>query len=360
MQKSIEVEYWVIDRNGNLATPGRLTELSDQVEEEFVENLFEIKTPPCSSIPELGSVFIGLLEEVLAEARKRDKMLVPLGTPIHGGHIETLPGERNHIQSRIVGHKLGFARYCAGTHFHFEQRNVTDQLNTLLALDPALALVSSSPFFQGRRVAPDARAQLYRKWSYEQFPKHGQLWEYVETVAQWNRRLDRRFEEFKLAADRSGVDEQTFDDHFTPEDVVWTPVRLRHKFSTVEWRSPDAALPSQILKLVGAIEAIMEGLHDSTVCIEGTMGRISPTEIVLPEFSALCQYTDIAIGTGITSTRLQRYLDRMGFDLDEYHPITEEFTGRNYLSESEACDVRKQYARRLERDVMSLSRAIKP
>jgi gamma-glutamyl:cysteine ligase YbdK (ATP-grasp superfamily) len=243
MKKSIEVEYWVIDRDGTLAEPGALADVSEYTKEEFVELLFELKTPPCETYGELRRTFVDQLEGVLSKADELDRLFVPLGTPIHGGSIARIPGERGRIQKRVLGTDFDYAKYCAGTHLHFEQRNVTDQLNTLIALDPALALASSSPYFQGERIANCARAYLYRKESYEQFPKHGQLWEYAETVTQWQRRLDRRFEEFREAALEAGVDGDRFDAHFSPDDIVWTPVRLRDAMPTVEWRSPDPPEP---------------------------------------------------------------------------------------------------------------------
>lgn len=258
MQKAIEVEYWVIDRNGVLTTPGALTAGSEYVEKEFVYPLFELKTPPCETYVDLRSTFIDGLDETLSRADELDKMLVPLGTPINSTSIRRWPSERSRIQQHVIGDNFAYAKYCAGTHLHFEKRNVTDQLNVLTSLDPALALLNSSSYFQDERIANGARSYIYRKKCYECFPKHGQLWEYVDTVGQWERRLKRRFGEFKEAAIEAGVDEESVDAHFSPDDIVWTPVRLRNTMPTVEWRSPDATLPSQILRLAEEVDTVME------------------------------------------------------------------------------------------------------
>lgn len=90
----------------------------------------------------------------------------------------------------------------------------------LIALDPALALLNSSPYFRGKPIANGARAYLYRKKCYERFPKHGQLWNYVDSVGEWKTRLGHRLEEFKEEALRAGVDESDVDAHFSPDDVV--------------------------------------------------------------------------------------------------------------------------------------------
>lgn len=356
MQKSIEVEYWVIDRNGALTTPGALTEVSEYVEEEFVEPLFELKTPPCETYAELRSTFVDQLDEVLSKADELDKLLVPLGTPINSESIERWSGERARIQRRVLGTNFDYAKYCAGTHLHFEKRNVTDQLNVLIGLDPALALLSSSPYFKGDRIANGARAYIYRKKCYEHFPEHGQLWDYAETVAEWERRLDRLFEEFKQAAIGMGVDGDRVDAHFSPDDVVWTPIRLRNAMPTVEWRAPDGALPSQILRLAEEVGTVMERLHHTNVRVEGATGEMTGDGIVLPEFETVADYVDEAIHDGLESGDVAAYLERMGFDVQGYDPITRQIDGREHVDVNEARELRLEYANLLRQDVESLLR----
>ena len=354
MQKAIEVEYWVIDQNGALTTPGALAEHSEYVEEEFVYPLFELKTPPCESYTNLRSTFIDQLDGILSRADELDKMLVPLGTPINGAAIDRWPSERSWIQQRVVGDNFAYAKYCAGTHLHFEKRNVTDQLNVLTSLDPALALLNSSPYFRGERTANGARAYIYRKKCYEHFPKHGQLWDYVDTVGQWERRLERRFDEFKEAAIEAGVDEDSVDAHFSSDDIVWTPVRLRNAMPTVEWRSPDASLPSQILRLAEEVDTVMEQLHHTEVQVEGVTGNVTGDGITLPEFDTVLDYTEEAIHDGLEAAAVAAYLKRMGFDVQGYDPLTRNIDGRDHISVNEARELRLRYGKRLRRDVNHL------
>ena len=359
MQKSVEVEYWVIDEDGTLAEPGELVDATEDAEGEFVEPLFELKTPPCESRADLREALFEELDVVLARADELGKRLVPLGTPIDGVSIERLPGERARIQERVLGRNFEYAKHCAGTHLHFEQRNVADQLNVLVALDPALALLNSSPYFRGERVADGARAYLYRRKCYEAFPDHGRLWEYTDTVAQWKRRLERRFDEFREAAVEAGVDGDAVDANFTPNDVVWTPVRLREAMPTVEWRSPDAALPSQTLQLVEAVDAVMEGLHDTAVTVDGERGEVADDGITLPEFDVVCDLAGAAMDDGVGSPAVAGYLDRMGFDVDRYDPLSRELGAQwgDRVGPAEANTIRLRYADRLERDVEALRRS---
>ena len=356
MQKSVEVEYWVVDDDGALTEPGALTDVSEYVEPEFVGPLFELKTPPCETCDDLRRTFVDQLSEVLSVADELGKHLVPLGTPIDGDSIERRPGERGRIQERVIGPKFAYAKHCAGTHLHFEKRNVTDQLNVLIGLDPALALLNSSPYFRGERIANGARAYLYRKKCYEEFPAHGQLWAYVDTVAQWERRLDRRYDEFREAAVEAGIDGEAVDANFTPDDVVWTPIRLRDSMPTVEWRSPDAALPSQILRLVDEVDAVMEQLHHANVHVEGRTGEVTDDEITLPEFDAVCDLAAKAMVDGLDSPDVSAYLERMGFDVPGYDPISMRLQaeGSDHVGAGEAREIRLRYADELERDVEGL------
>lgn len=354
MQKSIEVEYWVINRDGTLTSPGPLTEDSEFREEEFVYPLFELKTPPCETFSSLRSTFVDQLDDVLSRADDLDNMLVPLGTPINGESIERWPSERGRIQQRVLGDNFNYAKYCAGTHFHFEKRNVTDQLNVLASLDPALALLNSSPYFRGEQIANGARPYIYRKKCYEEFPEHGQLWGYVDTVAEWERRLDRLYDGFKDAAIEVGVNEESVDTHFSPEDVVWTPIRLRTEMPTVEWRSSDATLPSQILRLAREMDAVMEHLHHTEVHIEGATGEVTDEGITLPEFETVLDYTEEAIHNGLESEDVAAYLERMGFDVQGYDPVTMNIGGSDLIGKKEARQIRVQYGELLRRDVDSL------
>jgi glutamate---cysteine ligase / carboxylate-amine ligase len=357
MKKSIEVEYWVIDREGKLVEPEELVEGSEQRVEEFVEPLFELKTTPCETTSELRTEFAERLDDALSVAGDLGKALVPLGTPIDGDSIERRSDERARIQRRVLGEDFEYAKHCAGTHVHFEQRDATEQLNALIALDPAFALLNSSPYFRGERVATGARAYVYRKKCYERFPKHGQLWDYVESVSEWNERLEHRYEEFEEAAIESGVSEERVEAHFSPDDVVWTPVRLRKEFPTVEWRSPDAALPSQILRLVGEMNAVMEQLPHRNVRIEGQQGGVDEERITLPEFDRVCDLVDEAIHDGLESEGLRSYLGRMGFDAASYRPLSARIGGRSSVGRDEARELRLESAEALERDVERLLEA---
>ncbi|MFP8953252.1 glutamate-cysteine ligase family protein [Natrialbaceae archaeon A-arb3/5] len=362
IRRSAEVEYWVIDEEGRLVEPGELVDAAPGVEREFVKPILEIKTTPCETTAALRTELFGRLRRVLQRAEDVNKALVPLATPINSDEIREHSTERTRIQNRAVGANFEYVRHCAGTHIHIEQQpgREIDQLNTFIALDPALALVNSSPYFRGRDVAAGARSKLYRWLAYADFDQQGQLWPYIEDTEAWNRRLERCYEQFLTAALEAGISRERLETHFDPESAVWTPVQLRGEFSTVEWRSPDATLPSQVVRLADQLADIVGHLVDTTVRIDGERGSVTDDGIVLPEFDAVREYVDAAIRDGLTSPAVRSYLERMGFDVAAYEPITRDIrgesgksSGRDDVDLEHARRLRIEYAQRLEADVRS-------
>jgi len=353
MRRSVEVEYWVIDESGRLTDPGELVDASDGVEREFVSPLLEIKTTPCESTAELRDELFERIGRVSRRADELDKGLVPLATPIHDGEIDDRESERTRVQDQVVGDSFEYIRHCAGTHVHVEQQpgRAVDQLNALTALDPALALVNSSPYFGREPLAASARSVLYRRLGYEHLPGQGELWPYLEDTEEWTRRLERRYEAFVSEAVTAGCDRETVEACFTPEGAVWIPVKLRAPFSTVEWRSPDTALPSQVVRLADDIVDIVDRAVTAGVQIEGDEGRVTDDGVVLPSFDAVEERVEAAIRDGLESAEVRSYLDRMGFDVDAYGPVSAELRGDETLSAADARRTRLDYADRLKRDI---------
>lgn len=352
VRRSVEVEYWVIDDRGRLTEPGDLVDATAGAEREFVEPLLEIKTEPCPDAGALERQFTERLQRVLAAADERGKQLVPLGTPLGDERIAERPDERTRIQNEVVGEPFRHVRHCAGTHVHVEQLpgRVVEQVNLLIALDPALALVNSSPYYRGRRLATGARSKLYRRLAYADMPHQGRLWPYLADTDQWDRRLERRYEAFVTAALRAGVDRVALESNFDPESAVWTPVQIRDTFGTVEWRSPDNALPSRIVRLANHLASLVERLRDAPVRVGGT-GEIRDAEIRLPDFETVLQYLEAAFEDGLEAEPVRAYLGRMGFDVSAYDPISRKIDGYESLEAAEVRDYRLEYAAALRQDL---------
>jgi hypothetical protein len=101
----------------------------------------------------------------------------------------------------------------------------------------------------------------------------------------------------------------------------------------------------------------MERLHHTDVHIEGTTGGVGGEGITLPEFETLCDYAEEAIHDGLESSDVAAYLERMGFDVSGYDPLSRKMGHREHVGPDEAREIRLEYGRMLERDVRDLRRA---
>ena len=352
LSTGIELELWVVDERGRLCDGTDVTYAHDQIEPEFIDPLIEVKTQPHTSERALRRDLQSTLQAAILAAERASKRLVPLGTPLIASDA-TANCERGRVFEAVCGDGAESAKNCAGTHIHFEQRDIVDQLNLLTALDPALALVSSSAYYDGTHGADSSRALAYRSEWEDEFQCFTGLWEYADSLAGWRDRVDETYDRFKrLAADR-GVSNETVEELFTPEDTVLNPVRLRECQPTVEWRAPDATLPSQILQLATDVEDLLSQAR--TAFVEFGEPAVGEDRIRLPEFEALRDLSWEAIESGLESADVDAYLQDMGFDTAAYDPFSSRLHGPYQLSDSEARTRRLQQAGRLQADVQGLT-----
>lgn len=366
MRYGVEVEYWTTDREGRLAPAGDVAERLDFADLEAVECLLEVKTSPCRSVDALREELAGRLARAVSAARAEDKRLVPLGTPLGPASPEFRSDPRIGVQRRVFGDDFRYAA-CAGAHLHVESVAPAEQLNALTALDPAVSLVTTAAHFDGRTVGACARPLVYRRRLFRAAPALGRLWPYVGDAEEWRRRSEERYRAFRSMAVRRGVDPTAVDSAFDPETAVWSPVRLRDGLGTVEWRAPDAGLPSRLLRLIRDVDRLVfrplsRGRLEVVAPPEGDSGPadVEPgldrdgERVVLPPFDRLCEVVDDALASGTGSTRVRRYLRGMGFDVAAYDVGPP--ARRGSIDEAAARRIRRRRADRLERDVERLAR----
>jgi hypothetical protein len=352
MNRGVELEYWVVNDRGALCDGRELASAHEWVIPEFVPSLIEIRTPPFADETVLPRMLYSVLRPLLDAAEANDKRLVPLGTPLTTTDMQTT-SERGKLLERIYGEALTPAKHCAGTHIHFERNEPTRQLNLLTALDPALALLSSSPCYDGTPRMTCSRAHAYRTGCGAKFSQYRALWKYTPDLQTWEQRLDTAYANLKHLAADCGITERSFREQFCPEDAVNTPVRLRRSIPTVEWRAPDTTLPSQVIQLVTDISRLMQWTNDRPVVIDEQSG-ILPDRICIPEFSKLEQLSSMAIKQGLDSSAVRAYLRCMTLDPTAYCPLTARMTCPSRVSESVARRARLYCANLLERDVAML------
>ena len=351
MKTGIELELWIVDDGGRLRDCPGLADGHDRIDPEFVGPLVEVKTAPHESEDALRRDLQRTLRTAISEAESRGRKLVPLGTPLTDVSAPART-ERGELFERIYGKGVVSAKNCAGTHVHFENGNVCRQLNLLTALDPALALVSTSPYYRGRRTVNCSRALAYRRECGETFRRYCDLWSYVDGVDQWQGRVDDAFEAFRSLAAERGVPDERVAALFEPENTVLNPVRPRRSQPTVEWRAPDSALPSQVLRLASDVGELVRETGAKPLAF-GSPG-VTFDRISIPEPSALADLSGKAIRRGLGSDPVRRYLNSMGFDVSAYRPAAGRIEGPERISEAEAREIRLEYASRLHADVEAL------
>jgi gamma-glutamyl:cysteine ligase YbdK (ATP-grasp superfamily) len=362
MHTGLEVEYWVVDRDGKLTAPGPLLDVDDRIDEEFVEPMLEVKTTPCSSTAELRDELVGRLRRIVDAAHEMEKRLVPLSTPLWAAPADIPYREKSgtQLQRQIIGPTFDDARFCAGTHIHVEQSasNVADQLNVLTALDPAFALVNSSSHYRGEHLLECARPYLYRRSCYGDAPEQGQLQPYVDSAAEWETRLESAYERFRRTALDRGVDEATFDAEFDPASATWTPVALRNSLSTVEWRSPDTALPSQVLRLADDVRTIVSRADERGTAV-GPDASTDSDAVRLPSFDRVEQTVETAMHDGASHPSVRAYLRDRGFSPAAYDSLAPDRPD-GWLSKKQARTLRLEAADRLEADLDRLANGPDP
>ncbi len=357
IKTGVELELWVIDHWGRLCDGQEISDAHERIEPEFIGPLVEIQTEPHENELGLRRDFQTVLRTAIRAASAEGKQLVPLGTPLTASDAPA-HSERGRLFETIYGDGVQSAKNCAGTHVHFEKDDVIDQLNVLTALDPALALLSTSPYYSGELGSDCSRAQAYRKRCGPEFRGYCDLWSYADDLEEWRERVDHMYEVFKQLSSERGVSPETVEEFFEPEDTVLNPVRLHECQPTVEWRAPDAALPSQIVQIATDVGQIVSQTGDKPVEY-GTPG-VRSDRIRLPEFSELRKLSERAIRSGLGTVEVRNYLREMGFDLSEYQPLSPQLNGPPTLDESEARRLRLEQAQRLRTDVERLTESSTP
>jgi hypothetical protein len=348
----VELELWVLDRTGRLCDGAPISHAHDRIETEFIGPLVEVQTAPHTDMDDLQRDFQGILLTAIRAAESCDLLLAPLGTPLTASECE--PNcVRGQLFQEIYGDGITPAKNCAGTHIHFEQSAVKRQLNLLTALDPALALLSTSPYYRGEGGVNSFRARAYRRQCGSEFREFCDLWPYTDSLDDWRARVEDAYGAFKRLASDRGIPEATVDRYFCPEDTVLNPVRLREAQPTVEWRAPDAALPSQVLQLAAdagdvVAETATRGRSDDPDADPGD-------DMPLPPMPRLRQLSQQAITSGLETRAVRTYLEGFGFDLAAYHPQSPQLYDQSTISEQRARGLRLEQARRLREDVAGLT-----
>lgn len=358
----IELELWVIDRRGRLAEGAPVVEALSFVDPEILRPLVEVKTEPHRDLPALFQELRERLLRALTEADRHHLRLFASGTPFNRHPLPAVPSRRLAIQERIdpedVAIELALAR--AGLHVHFardaDPRVTRDRVNLLTALDPLSAGANTSPYLGRRRAASSNRNLLYHFRDRPRFGARSHLWSYAGSVADWEGRLDRLWEEYEGAARSLGLDPAELRRVLGPDDSLWTPVRLRRDPPTIEYRSLDAAPPGRLLPVVETLSRMVGRAGRREVEVAGDAGTApgqNGSRIVLPPFVVLRALSEEAARAGLHSDALRAYLRRLGAEPERFRPLGETLDRGETLDDHTARRLRLHLADELERDLLA-------
>lgn len=342
MRAGLELEFWVIDEEGELDYAKPVAERVYFASQEFSRSMIEIQTEPHEDVDELLKEAISKVE-ILAELAKKDgKRIVPLGTPLNSGKVEVYESERFQIEQEVIGPEVKHAGRTAGLHIHFEKEDSLRQLNTLTALDPLSALTNSSPIYQGDKLAEGCRNEVYRHKACGAFPEQRELWPYMDSITEWREKREKLFKKFEKEAREEGIEPERFERFFQPENAVWTPVKLREDYPTVEWRAPDTTLLTEVIKLVRAIKPIVQKKKRSE----------------LPNFDTVKSASEKAIEKGLESEEVREYIKEIGVEPSEFSPLSQQLDLPEEASHKEAREIRREIAERLTENIEQAKKMI--
>lgn len=341
MKSGLELEYWTVGPDGELSSCLGIADEMKYAEPETSPRMIEIQTSPQKSFDDMRSEAVERIKTLVETAESHGKKIVPLGTPLNSGDIDLLSRSRRlEIKQAVVENDLEVSKRVAGTHMHFEKTDVARQFNLLTALDPAQALIASSPYYQGETLGKSSRNHAYRYMGHGAAPELSQLWDYARSEDELEDRIEDSFRDFQAKAREKGFPEEEVRKHYTRHDALWTPVRVRDTFPTVEWRAPDTSMPSRVLELARQVWNLMEN--------PGT------TADELPDFNRLEKLSRTAMEKGFESPDVREHLERMGLKVERFDDLTGKYRNGSQLSRDEARKLRLKAAEEMKEDISRL------
>jgi len=275
---SVAVDYWVIDKTGDLADPARIAELPG-ASAGTTPHSIAVETPPTEHCGELQAHLEGRLQTAVAVAHDQECRLLPLGLrpdllAATGASGETdQPPPTATASTRIT--------------FEVDPTTAVDVYNILLALDPAFALLNTTRWATGDREYACGRA------------------------AAWNHRIApyRTNGDVSPAVD-SPTDSDSDADH-------WRPVRLLEP-GCIEWRSLDATTPTLLVDLIADVVSVLRQASACRLDVESFGNGFDVGCLSLPSRRWREIYAEEAAHKGAESIILQAYLDRIGIETGWY------------------------------------------
>lgn len=298
-----ETEFFVIDKKTGLPVAG-VDAILKKVEEKAAGRAHTIIHEVAEEMIEMGSdpnvegsdTMKSLLEDLKLMAYAADEVgyaILPLAT-YPGKFTPTMrKTPKYNMLKKLFGTKrfLAWGR-CTGYHCHYalpfgvfdakaldlkepsgsdNQEYLVNAYNFLIALDPVLTtFMQSSPFYQGRHIAKDTRAVLFRgdpelgggKEALGEHPILGVLPPYVHTASDIKHLAEERRTEWLKWTSEKGIGEKSALSPFRSYlGINWSPIRV-NAHGTFEQRGMDINRLPILLSVSILMQALLKPIQE--------------------------------------------------------------------------------------------------
>ncbi|MFO7710964.1 MAG: glutamate-cysteine ligase family protein [Candidatus Woesearchaeota archaeon] len=373
----LELEFHLAYEDGSLANEADLvladSRAGDYLIRESAKSMVEVIAPPSSDLSVVHQNFLkGLsaLKEICD-----DYSLLPVPSSSIGPESAPISNDPERVRGMkkriILGDELrDLEHHICGTHIHIDKletaEEIHDQYVVMQAMDPAFALLSSTPFFLGQNTKKDYRVDIYRNQVFGEFPLQGQLLPYPVSYEDI---VERQRESL-----RSWVGNGS-SEGFAAHDTCWGPIRMMEK--TIESRCADANVFSQVMGLAALYQGVCNYLSENkpeVVIGEGNFFK-EGNQLVIPSYEWLKEAENAGIREGVHNSSLHEYLtdivslakrhskqpsylEPLAKTLAERKTMSDRIihfaNGREYnhsIDEDTACDVRKYINELYQKDL---------
>lgn len=301
-----ETEFFVIDKKTGLPAPGTDAIIKKANEKsggkphtiiyEVAEEMIEMGSYPNVDGTDTMKSLLENLKLMAYAADEAGYAILPLAT-YPGKFTPTMrKTPKYNMLKKLFGKKrfLAWGR-CTGYHCHYalpfgvfdaksldlkdstgteNQENLVQAYNFLIALDPVLTtFMQSSPFYQGRHIAKDTRAVLFRadtelgggKEALGTHPLLGVMPPYVHTATDIKHLTEMRAAEWLRWTAEKGISEKSALAPFRSNlGINWSPVRV-NAHGTFEQRGMDINRLPILLSVSILMQTLLKPIQEGFV-----------------------------------------------------------------------------------------------
>lgn len=308
-----EAEFFVLNNEGYVVNDAaKLIKLANKkypglnLMPEYGKSIVEVASYPSVNVLD---IFIDLLEKIkklIIAADEHGYVLLPLGS--YPGKFNTgVVDKRWYREQEIIlgKEKSANAALCCGFHYHYTlpkgvfdyktrflksmvrskiKQSLIDSYNLSIAMDPAITtFMQSSPFVQGKYLAKDSRALIYRggkklrymKGVYSRYQSIGGLPPYKQTLNDLIFSLEKRQQKWKQLMIKHKLNPSWIIKKDNILAFTWNPIRI-NKIGTLEIRSADMNHPKYIIAMSSLLKFVFRKLYRDFY-------RVLPSDIGLKE-----------------------------------------------------------------------------